>query len=234
MSAFNVTLLTLFPEMFPGPLGCSIAGKALNDGLWNLNTVNIRDFAINKHANVDDTPYGGGAGMVMKPDVLAGAIDSVKPKKLVYMSPRGSLFNQAKSRELVEAGDITILCGRYEGVDQRVIDEYNIEEISVGDFILSGGEIAALTVIDTCIRQIDGVLGNTSTLVEESFGDGDFENLLEYPLFTRPPVWRDREVPKELLSGNHKLINEWRLLQAQNLTEVRRKDLWEKHLRNKK
>ncbi len=234
MPSLEIKILTLFPEMFPGPLGHSLAGKALEEGKWSLDVTNIRDFAEDRHATVDDIPYGGGAGMVMKPDIVAKAIDSVQDRRpLLYMSPRGTLFNQKKSKELIEAGGFTIICGRYEGLDQRVINEYNIEEISIGDFILSGGEIAALSVIDTCIRQIDGVLSNPSTLVEESFGGGKFKNLLEYPLYTRPSVWRGHEVPEVLKSGNHKLIDQWRLQQSEGITQERRKDLWEKHLRNK-
>ncbi len=228
---FNVTILTLFPEMFPGPLGYSLAGKALEGGLWSLNSVNIRNFATDKHKTVDDTPYGGGAGMVMRPDVLGSAIDSMLstqpsvPPKLLYMSPRGKILTQAKTRELIQGENIVIICGRYEGVDQRVIDECDIEEVSVGDFILSGGEIAAFTVIDACVRQLDGVLNNPLTLSEESFGVGKYGNLLEYPLYTRPAEWRGRGVPDVLLSGNHAEIDKWRYKKSLEITRERRKDL---------
>lgn len=232
--SFHVTLLTLFPEMFPGPLGHSLAGKALEEGKWSLDTLNIRDFATDKHQTVDDAPYGGGAGMVMRADVIANAIDSLEnPGKLVYMSPRGSLLTQQKTQDLLEKKQLTILCGRYEGIDQRVIDAYGMEEISVGDYILSGGEVAAISLIDACVRQITGVIGNAATLHEESFSVGDYENLLEYPLFTRPAIWRDRKVPEVLVSGNHQAVDAWRYQQAEQITQERRKDLWKKHLQNK-
>lgn len=234
-SPWHVTALTLFPEMFPGPLGYSLAGKALEEGIWNLETLNIRDFATNKHQNVDDKPFGGGIGMVMRPDVLEGAIESVLAKqptsKLIYMSPRGQVLTQAKAKQLITTPHITILCGRFEGVDQRVLDAYNAEEISAGDFILSGGEIAALTLMDCCIRLLPGVIGKKGALDEESFGDNDdFSGLLEYPHYTRPSIWREIPVPDVLLSGHHEDIKRWRLAQAQELTEQRRSDLWKKYL----
>jgi tRNA (guanine37-N1)-methyltransferase len=232
---FNVTILSLFPEIFPGPLNLSIAGKALSKEIWQLQTLNIRDFATDKHVTVDEKPFGGGTGMVMRADVLGNAIEhSIQLtgcKKIIYMSPRGKVFTQEKARELITYPQITILCGRYEGIDERVIEEYNIEEISIGDFILSGGEIAALTVIDACVRLLPGVIEKKSALTEESFGDSsEYSGLLEYPLYTRPSNWKDKNVPEVLLSGHHQAINKWRLTQAQEITKARRADLWEKYL----
>lgn len=232
---WRVTALTLFPEIFPGPLGYSLAGKALEEGIWRLDTLNIRDFSVDKHKTVDDKPFGGGIGMVIRPDVLGGAIEAVLANhphsKLVYMSPRGVVFNQRKAKELLNYPHLTILCGRFEGVDQRVIDAYNVEEISVGDFVLSGGEIAALTVMDCCVRLLPGVIGKKEALEEESFGDNDdFSGLLEYPHYTRPSAWGSFSVPEVLLSGHHSDIQKWRLRKAQELTEQRRKDLWEAYL----
>jgi tRNA (guanine37-N1)-methyltransferase len=230
--AWNVKLLTLFPEMFPGPLGHSLAGKALENGIWSFETVNIRNFATDKHKTVDDTPAGGGAGMVIKPDVLGAAIEaSVSPKtKLIYMSPRGALLTQSKAYELSKTPEIAIICGRFEGVDERVLQEYEIEEISVGDYILSGGEVAALVLMDACIRLLPGVIGNELTLNEESFGENaDYAGLLEYPLYTRPSEWKGRKIPEVLFSGHHAKINEWRLEMAKALTKAKRPDLWKKY-----
>lgn len=232
----HVSVLTLFPEMFPGPLGSSLAGKSINDK-WQLDVINIRDFAKDKHATVDDTPYGGGAGMLMRPDVIADAIDSVTinhqtstiNQKLIYMSPRGRVLTQPLVDELLTYDKIVILCGRYEGVDERVLEEYDIEEVSIGDFVLSGGEIAAMALIDACVRQVFGVLGNQETFSEESFARGKFENLLEYPHYTRPAEWKGRKVPEVLLSGNHGEINKWRLAMAEKMTKTRRPDLWDKY-----
>lgn len=224
---FNI--LTIFPEMFPGPLGQSLAGKAMEKGLWQYEAVDIRDFADkgSVHRSVDDTPYGGGAGMVMRPDVIAGAIESLPNKqKIIYPSPRGSLLNQRKIEEFSSFDELTILCGRYEGVDQRVLDKYDIEEVSVGDYILSGGEIAAFVIIDACIRKINGVIGNSQTHLEESFAPGEFEFLLEYPLYTKPQNWEGAEVPEVLRSGNHKEIYKWRRKKAKEITKERRPDLW--------
>jgi tRNA (guanine37-N1)-methyltransferase len=230
---FNV--LTIFPEMFPGPLKHSLAGKAMNSKLWHLNILNIRDFATDKHQTVDDRPYGGGAGMVMKPDVLSNALESVNnTKEVIYLTPRGRIFNQKMAEEFVDKANITIVCGRYEGIDQRVIDHYGLKEVSVGDFILSGGEIAAYTVIDTCLRLIDGVIENPHALDEESFAGNSSVNLLEYPHFTRPPVWNGLTVPEVLQSGNHAEIARWRLEQSEEITKSRRPDLWEKYIKNKK
>jgi tRNA (guanine37-N1)-methyltransferase len=232
---FNI--LTLFPEMFPGPLGQSLAGKALEKGLWGYEAIQIRDFAQDKHKTVDDTPYGGGAGMVMKPDVLARSLDYAiekQPKtKLIYPSPRGKLLTQAKIEEFVASKSLTILCGRYEGVDHRVLEKYGVEEVSIGDYILSGSEVAAIVIIDACIRKLDGVIGNSQTHSQESFGAGNFSDLLEYPHYTRPESWQGLEVPDVLKNGNHALIEKWRLEQAEKVTKERRPDLWNKHINKK-
>ncbi len=226
----HFTLLTVFKEMFPGPLAYSIAGKALQLGLWEYHAVDMRQYALDKHKTVDDIPYGGGTGLVMRPDVLGAAIEAnrVPGTKLIYMSPRGKVFTQAKAKELIGYSHVTILCGRYEGVDERVLEEYQIEEISIGDYILSGGEMAALTVMDTCIRLLPGVIGKQSALEEESFAqDTEYAGLLEYPLYTRPLEWKSRIVPDVLLSGNHQRIAQWRLEKAKSLTKDRRPDLWD-------
>lgn len=229
--AFNARILTLFPEMFPGFLGQSLSGRALENGLWSLETVNIRDYADDTHKTVDDTPFGGGAGMVMKPDVLSRALEAQKPLgRFIYMSPRGKLLTQELARDLVQTPQLTILCGRYEGVDQRLLDTYNAEEISIGDYVLSGGEPAAMILLDACIRLIPGVLGNAGTHDEESFENG----LLEYPHYTRPAQWTDpdgveRSVPDVLTSGHHARISDWRLRESEQITQSRRPDLWQKY-----
>ena len=228
--SFSAQILTLFPEMFPGPLGHSLAGKALAEGLWKLETLNIRDFAPDKHRTVDDTPYGGGAGMVMRPDVIASAIRGAeskhgKPARKIYLSPRGRVLDQALVQDLVAAESLLLLCGRSEGVDQRVLDAEALEEVSLGDFVLSGGEIAALALLDACIRLIPGVMGNAETMAEESFTKG----LLEYPHYTRPAIWEGREVPEILISGHHEKVNKWRQTEAESLTRARRPDLWAKY-----
>lgn len=228
-SLFHATILSLFPEMFPGTLQYSLAGQALVKGLWSYETINIRDFGLSKHRNVDDEPYGGGNGLVMRPDVVGRALDSATKKNkadIYYMSPRGKLVTQGLVRQIAEKGSIIILCGRFEGIDERLIEEYNATEISLGDFVLSGGEIAAMAVLDACIRLIPGVLANQSTLVEESFSCID--GLLEYPLYTRPAQWNGRLVPEVLLSGNHQKIKEWRAEQSRNITAERRPDLLKK------
>lgn len=234
-SAWHAQILTLFPEMFPGPLGHSLAGRALEDGLWKLDVLNIRDFATDKHRTVDDTPYGGGAGMVMKPDVLAAALRGAAEKlgrasRRIYLSPRGRVLNQEIVQELVAAPSVLLLCGRYEGVDQRVLDAEGLEEISLGDFVLAGGEVAALTLIEACTRLIPGVMGNVQTTDEESFTGG----LLEYPHYTRPPVWEGRDVPEVLISGHHEKVKTWRQHKAEEITRERRPDLWEKWEKTKK
>lgn len=225
-------ILTLFPEMFPGFLGHSLAGKALENGIWGYEAINIRDFATDKHKSVDDTPAGGGAGMVMRPDVVGAAIEnSVKPgTKIIYMSPRGTPLTQNKVIQLASAKNLAIICGRFEGLDERVIEEYGLEEISVGDYVLSGGEVAALTLMDACIRLLPGVIGNKNTLNEESFGENaEYTGLLEYPLYTRPVKWKGRNIPDILSSGHHEKIEEWRLERAKEITKARRKDLWQKY-----
>ncbi len=218
------TVLTLFPESFPGPLGISLAGKALEEGRWNLEVLDIRDFARDKHRTVDDTPYGGGAGMVMRSDVVDDAIEasSASPGPLLYLSPRGRLLTQERVRELASGPGARLLCGRYEGVDQRVLDARGVEEISVGDYILSGGEMAALVLMDAVVRLLPGVMGNDDSAGEESFERG----LLEYPHYTRPPEWRGQTVPEVLLSGHHEKIRRWRLAEAEAITRKRRPDLW--------
>jgi len=230
MSAFCVTILTIFPEMFPGSLGYSLAGKALAKNIWNYNIINIRDFGITKHKNVDDEACGGGNGLIMRPDVLGAALDKaleLNPgSKIYYPSPRGKPLNQGDVKKISTEKNIIILCGRFEGIDERIIDEYNAEQISVGDYILSGGEVAALTVLDSVIRLLPGVLVNSETLKEESFeknNEGNF--LLEYPLYTKPAVWRDREVPKVLLSGNARAVQQWKKEQSLKVTKELRPDL---------
>ncbi|MBL4615447.1 MAG: tRNA (guanosine(37)-N1)-methyltransferase TrmD [Magnetovibrio sp.] len=226
-SPWRAVALTLFPEMFPGSLGQSLAGRALEDGRWSLDTVDIREFAHDKHRTVDDTPFGGGAGMVMRPDIVDRAVQDVKAGvggdlALIYMTPRGRPLTQSRVRELAQGPGMTVLCGRYEGVDQRVLEAHNAEEISVGDFVLSGGEVAALVLIDACVRLIPGVMGSNSSHEEESFEEG----LLEYPHFTRPQEWDGRTVPDILLSGHHAKIRAWRREQAEAITRERRPDLW--------
>lgn len=229
---FKTKIFTIFPELFPGILSSSIVGDALDKKIWNLEIINIRDFAFDARKTVDDTPFGGGAGMLLRPDVLGNAIDSnikdFSKTKIIYPSPRGKLFNQKKARELSKEKELVIICGRYEGIDQRVIDEYQIEEISIGDYVLSGGELPAMVMLDAIIRNLDGVLGGGDSLKEESFGNGEgsvFDNLLEYPHYTKPQIWKDRKVPEVLLSGHHKNIEEWRMEQAVALTKERRRDL---------
>jgi tRNA (guanine37-N1)-methyltransferase len=228
---WTARVLTLFPEMFPGPLGHSLAGKALADGLWRLEALDIRAHAHDKHRVVDDTPAGGGPGMVMRPDVLAEALDANAPPAgadwpVIYLSPRGRPFDQARARALAAGAGVTLICGRFEGVDQRVLDARAIEEVSLGDFVLSGGEPAAIAVIDAALRLIPGVLGAAETLAEESFEDG----ILEYPHYTRPRVWEGREVPEVLLSGHHARIRAWRRAEAERVTRERRPDLWQRYL----
>lgn len=231
----NIKILTLFPEVFDNYLKSSILGKALEKNLWSYNLINIRDYSKDKHKKVDDIPFGGGCGMVINPNVIADAIDTncdVSNTKFYYMSPRGSVFNQKKVNEVLKYKNIAIVCGRYEGVDQRVIDEYNMEEISIGDFVLTGGELPALTMIDCCVRCIEGVLGDFESLDSESFGGANsskYDYLLEYPLYTQPRIWRNREVPEILLSGHHKKIEEWKLSESEKITKERRPDLWNKY-----
>jgi tRNA (guanine37-N1)-methyltransferase len=240
----NFKVLTLFPELFPGPLAASITGIALKKKIWFLEAINIRNYAKDKHAKVDDIPYGGGAGMVLKPDIIADALLNVHPQlalksdatkpKIFCLSARGKIFNQKMACSMAEEKEIILLCGRYEGIDQRVLDEFAIEEISIGGYVLSGGEIAAYVVIDTILRNVEGVLGTNESLTEESFGskkNPEFENLLEYPHFTRPQEWRGRLVPEVLISGNHKKIQQWRRKQAIAITKQNRPDLWSNFLK---
>ncbi len=220
---WTATVLTLYPEMFPGPLGCSLAGKALEGGIWALETVDVRKFATDRHATVDDAPFGGGPGMVMRPDVIDAALNAVQPAgPAIYLSPRGRLLDQARVRELASAPAVTLLCGRFEGIDERVLEAHRLEEISLGDFVLSGGEPAAIALIDACVRLLPGVIGAARSLTEESFEAG----LLEYPHYTRPREWRGRAVPEPLLSGHHDRIREWRQDAAETITRERRPDLW--------
>jgi tRNA (guanine37-N1)-methyltransferase len=229
-SLWRATVLTIFPEMFPGPLGLSLAGKALAEGKWALSTIDIRDFATDKHRSVDDTPAGGGAGMVMRADIAAAAIDAARASMppeapTIYLSPRGYPFMQEHARELAQGPGAILLCGRFEGIDERVLQARNVEEISIGDYVLSGGELAAQVLIDACVRLLPGVAGNESSLAEESFAAA----LLEYPHYTRPREWEGRPIPDVLLSGDHEKIAKWRREQAEKLTKARRPDLWQRH-----
>jgi tRNA (guanine37-N1)-methyltransferase len=224
---WRASVLTLFPGMFPGPLGASLAGKALAEGLWALEALDIRGFASDKHASVDDTPFGGGAGMVMRPDVLDRALAFVedRPGPRIYLSPRGRLLDQARVRELARGPGVVLLCGRYEGIDERVIEARRLEEVSLGDFVLSGGEPAAIALIDAAVRLLPGVMGAAEGLVEESFEAG----LLEYPHYTRPREWQGRTVPEVLISGHHEKIRAWRRAEAERVTAQRRPDLWSRY-----
>jgi tRNA (guanine37-N1)-methyltransferase len=221
---FRATCLTLFPEAFPGLLGVSIVGTALRQGVWSLDTVDIREHGVGKHRNVDDTPSGGGAGMVMRADVAAAALDSVEQagRPRIYLSPRGKPLTQARVRELAAGPGVILLCGRFEGLDERVIEARELEEISIGDFVLAGGEAAAQTLLEACVRLLPGVAGNADSLTEESFETG----LLEHPHYTRPQIWEDREIPAVLTSGDHSKIRAWRRNQAEELTKARRPDLY--------
>jgi len=225
MSGFRASILTLYPEMFPGPLGISLAGRALVAGTWSLETVQIRDFATDRHRSVDDTPAGGGAGMVMRADVVARAIDHASPKgdarPRLLMSPRGKPLTQARVRELADGPGATILCGRFEGVDQRVIDARGLEEVSIGDYVLSGGEIAAMVLLDAVVRLLPGVMGNELSGTHESFESG----FLEHPQYTRPAEFEGQAIPEVLTSGNHALVEKWRREEAERLTRERRPDL---------
>ncbi len=228
MMGLHINLLTLFPEMFPGFLGHSLAGRALERGDWTFNAVQIRDFGEGKHQTVDDTPFGGGAGMVMRADIVDKALTSIpNAGRKIYMSPRGKVLNQALVKELSAEPVLTILCGRYEGVDQRVLDAQGFEEISIGDYVLSGGEVAALTMMDACIRLLPGVMGNEATPDAESFGS-ETGGLLEYPHYTRPAEWNGLSVPEVLKSGNHAEIAKWRKAQSLEITQKRRPDLIKK------
>ena len=224
---WRATVLTIFPEIFPGPLGASLAGKALASGIWSLEVTDIRTFATDKHRSVDDTPAGGGPGMVMKADVLGRAIDATASdqRQRLLLSPRGASLTQTRVEELARGAGAVLVCGRFEGIDERVIAGRGLEEVSVGDYVLSGGEIAAMALIDACVRLLPGVMGAAASGTEESFTGG----LLEYPQYTRPQVWEGRSIPEVLLSGDHAKIAAWRRAEAERLTKERRPDLWERH-----
>jgi tRNA (guanine37-N1)-methyltransferase len=229
---WTVRVLTLFPEIFPGPLGSSLTGRALASGLWRLDVKNIRDVASDRHRSVDDTPAGGGAGMVLRADIAAAALDAADSGlpfsdwPIVYLSPRGARFDQGRARAFARGSGLTLLCGRFEGVDERVLQARAVEEVSLGDFVLTGGEIAAMALIDAVVRLIPRVLGNADSTVEESFSAG----LLEFPQYTRPTEWEGLRIPEVLLSGHHGQIAEWRRIQAERLTKERRPDLWRAHV----
>ncbi|MCB1407285.1 MAG: tRNA (guanosine(37)-N1)-methyltransferase TrmD [Rhodobacteraceae bacterium] len=234
--AWTAKVITLFPEAFPGVLGASLTGKALDSGRWALDPIDLRPFGEGRHRNVDDTPAGGGAGMVLRADVLARALDMAAlgaPDRarwpVIYLSPRGRPFDQAMARRLAACDGVTLLCGRFEGVDERVLEEYAIEEVSLGDFVMTGGEIAAQALIDATVRLLPGVLGNAESAVDESFSNG----LLEHPQYTRPAEWRGRAIPSVLLSGNHAEIEKWRRAQSERLTQARRPDLWARQIKNR-
>ncbi len=228
---WRATVLTVFPEMFPGPLGLSLAGRGLERGLWAMDVLDIRDFARDKHRSVDDEPFGGGPGMVMRADVVDAALAAVedRPGPVVYLTPRGRVLDQALVRSLAEGRGMTLLCGRYEGVDQRVLEARNVEEVSVGDYVLSGGEPAAIVVIDAVVRLLPGVVGNEASPADESFEAG----LLEHPHYTRPADWQGRLVPEVLTSGHHEMVRRWRLGEAERITKERRPDLWARYQERK-
>ena len=229
---WKARVFTLYPEIFPGPLGYGLYKKALEKKIWSLEVVNIRDFAMDKHKSVDDTPFGGGSGMVIKPDVLANSLDkniSNSKERIIYLSPRGKNFDQNYAKKILN-NDLNIICGHFEGVDERILQTRNIEEVSIGDFILSGGESAAFVILDTLVRLIPGVIGNVDSLKEETFE----KNLLEYPQYTKPQKWEEKEVPSVLLSGDHSKIKDWRLSQSKDITRRRRPDLWKKYKKNEK
>ena len=224
---FQAQVFTLYPELFPGPLAKGLYGKALSNKLWNLSVINIRDAATDKHKTVDDTPYGGGTGMLLKADILANSLDRKvkKGERVFYLSPKGKKFDQKLAQDLSKEKSISLICGHFEGVDERVLTTRNIEEISVGDYVLSGGETAALVVLDSILRLLPGVLGNEKSSIDETFENG----LLEYPQYTKPQIWEEKSVPEVLLSGDHAKIKDWRLSQSEAITRVRRPDLWQKY-----
>jgi len=224
---FQAQVFTLYPEVFPGPLSKGLYGKALSNKLWDLSVINIRDAATDKHKTVDDTPYGGGTGMLLKADVLANALDQKvkKGERVFYLSPKGKKFDQKLAQDLSKEKSISLICGHFEGVDERVLTTRNIEEISIGDYVLSGGETAALVVLDSILRLLPGVLGNDKSSLDESFENG----LLEYPQYTKPQIWEEKSVPEVLLSGDHSKIKDWRLSQSEAITRDRRPDLWQKY-----
>ena len=227
---WQAQVFTLYPEVFPGPLSTGLYGKALSKELWNLKVVNIRDSAEDKHKTVDDTPYGGGSGMLLKADTLAKSLDQNKTEgdRIIYLSPKGKKFDQLYAQELSKEKSVSFICGHFEGVDERVLSTRNIEEVSIGDYVLSGGETAAFVVIDSILRLLPGVLGNENSKMDESFENG----LLEYPQYTKPQIWEKKAVPDVLLSGDHNKIKDWRLSQSEAITRVRRPDLWQKYKKN--
>ena len=229
---FVATVFTLYPDLFPGPFSEGLYGKALEKKIWNLQKVNLRDYAEDKHKTVDDTPYGGGSGMLIKPDVIGNALDknTKKGEKIIFLTPRGKVFNHESAKKFSKEKIINIICGHFEGIDQRVIDSRNIEEISIGDFILSGGETASYVFLDAILRLIPGVIGNNHSVDEETFENG----LLEYPQYTKPQIWEEKSVPDVLLSGDHAKIKDWRLSQSEAITRDRRPDLWQKYKKYKK
>ena len=227
---WQAQVFTLYPEVFPGPLSKGLYGKAMSKELWNLKVVNIRDAAEDKHKTVDDTPYGGGSGMLLKADVLAKSLDQNKTEgeRIIYLSPKGKKFDQLYALELSNEKSVSFICGHFEGVDERVLSTRNIEEVSIGDYVLSGGETAAFVIIDSILRLLPGVLGNENSKVDESFENG----LLEYPQYTKPQIWEEKSVPEVLLSGDHSKIKDWRLSQSEAITRDRRPDLWQKYKKN--
>ena len=228
---WTARIFTLYPELFPGPLGSGLYKKALEKKLWSLEVINIRDYAADKHKTVDDTPFGGGSGMLLRADVIAKSLDKNilnKNEPIIYLSPKGNKFDQTYAKKIL-GNNINIICGHFEGVDQRLLETRNIEEVSVGDFVLSGGEIGAFVIIDTIVRLIPGVLGNSNSLAEETFE----RNLLEYPQYTKPQKWEKKNVPNVLLTGDHAKIKDWRLARSEDITRRRRPDLWEKYNKNK-
>ena len=227
---WEAKVFTLYPEVFPGPLSKGLYGQALSKELWNLKVINIRDAAEDKHKTVDDTPYGGGPGMLLKADILAKSLDQNKTEseRIIYLSPKGKKFNQLYAKELSKEKSVSFICGHFEGVDERVLSTRNIEEISIGDYVLSGGETAAFVVIDSILRLLPGVLGNENSKEDESFENG----LLEYPQYTKPQIWEEKGVPEVLLSGDHSKIKDWRLSQSEAITRDRRPDLWQKYKKN--
>ena len=227
---FQAQIFTLYPEIFPGPLAKGLYGKALANKLWDLKVINIRDSATDKHKTVDDTPYGGGSGMLLKADVLAKSLDQniKKGERIFYLSPKGKKFDYKIAQDLSKEKSISIICGHFEGVDERVLSTRNIEEVSIGDYVLSGGETAALVVLDSVLRLLPGVLGNDKSSIDETFEN----SLLEYPQYTKPQIWEEKSVPEVLLSGDHSKIKDWRLSQSEAITRVRRPDLWQKYKKN--